>query len=57
MDYRFNPSKGFRRRGFPYGEIDNIEFDSENYDTVDDWFEAIKDYFIEIKEADEEQKG
>lgn len=57
MEYRFNPAKGLRRKGQPYGEMDNTEFDSEDYDSIDDWFKAIKEYFLEIKEADEEQEG
>lgn len=57
LNYRFNPAKGFRRQGHPYGELDNIEFDSEEYDSIEDWFTAIREYFEEIKESDEEQEG
>lgn len=57
IPYRFNPSKGFRRQGHYYGQMENIEFDSEDYDSTDDWFEAIKEHFEEtILVPDEEQE-
>lgn len=57
MNYRFNPAKGIRRQGHWYGQLEDAELDSEDYDSLEDWFEAIRDYFIEIKEADEEQEN
>jgi hypothetical protein len=56
VDYRFNPAKGVRRRGHAYGEMDNIEFDSEEYDSKKDWWLAIGEYMMEIEEADQEQE-
>lgn len=56
-DYRFNPTKGFRRRGMWYGQMEDTELDSEDYDSIEDWFEAIKEHFTEtILVPDEEQE-
>lgn len=55
-DYRFNPAKGFRRRGQPYNGMENIEFDSEKYDDIEAWFDHIKHYFLIMLESDEEEE-
>lgn len=55
-NYRFNPAKGFRRQGKPYGEMENAEYDSEKYDSIDDWLDHIIHDFIVVKESDDEQE-
>lgn len=57
MRYRFNFAKGLRRQGMWYGQMEDSEFDSEDYDSIDDWFDAIKKAFEEtVLIPDEEQE-
>jgi hypothetical protein len=42
MKFRYHPARGLRIQGRSYGEIDGTEIESEEYETLEDFLEAVE---------------